>query len=199
MLAERVHDPDASYRWLGDEPAPQAIATDVPAGADGIAPTEVWTADLQAVVAFAATALPTRPRESVDVRIEPVDPERLAELPDDRFADGNAYAIEVEDGGRPVEALAAAARLTLQVPHEATEVLYSTTGAGWVALEVDSLDPGHVEADVAAPGFYLAVTDHPLAGDDGPPAARVAGLAAAPIAVLAGLVLARRRLVRRRS
>ena len=166
MLAERAHDPTAPYRWLGDDDAPMLDRDRRPRrrgghragrGVDRRPPgrrrVRVDTAAARRRARERRRRHRTRRRRRARVAA------RRAVRRRQRLRDPSS-----SDGGDPVEILDPPARLTLTVPHEATGVVFSADGTSWDPLPVESLDPEHVEADVAARGYYLAVAEHDLSG-----------------------------------
>jgi hypothetical protein len=172
-------------------------AADLPAERDRLRATEVWTGDLQAVVAFADTPLPPRDRNAVTIAITARDASTLGPLPASLNSDGNAYEVSLTDGATDVGPLSVAGKIILAVPHAATAVLFSVDGNGWTVMPATSAQPNQVEAAFAQPGYYLAATDHSLSSGSGSAGVRgpaVVALVALPVLALGGLVaFARRR------
>jgi hypothetical protein len=200
-VSERHADPLAGYRWV-DPPAdapeadrPLDRQASVPADDTQLHATEVWTGDLQAVLALDAVPLSRRARTEVDVDITAVAPATLGELPPDAFADGNAYEVVLRDGDDAIDQIEPAGRIILRVPHAATDVLHSADGQRWRAVESTEISAEEIEARLAAPGFYLAVADHPLGGTsgDGLSAVGTAAALGAPLLLLALVLLLTRR------
>lgn len=159
---------DTSYRWVeppegleANEPA-QGRTAKLPASATELAASEVWTPDLQVVVAFRATRLPYDPtRRSVEIRITPVAPSSLAP-PDSGRPDGNAYLIELDEALRDLTS----AQLSIRLPHEPTALLYSSGGSPWKELDLVLTSLGTYAAEFQGNGHYLAIEQHP--GGRGP-------------------------------
>ena len=199
-------DPLAPYRWVAPPRdvapgniAPLARTANVPAERDRLPATEVWTGDLQAVLALAESPLPARDRTTVSVALVPRDAAPFGRVPAPLTAAGNAYEVTVLDSDGPI---AATGRLTLAAPQAPTAVLFSPDGSSWTTLDSTSPEPNHVEAAFERPGYYLAAAERPRAAS--PSAAGVSGLAllllvALPIAAVAGLVIVGRRSARHRA
>lgn len=154
---------DTSYHWVdppagiaASEPAAGRTA-ELSASASGLATSEVWTPDLQVVLAFRATPLPPDPtRSAVELRITPVAPSALA--PPVRGApDGNAYLIELDE---PLLE-PTSAQISIRLPHEPTALLFSADGAPWTEIELVSTPMGAYAAPFQGNGHYLAVELHP--------------------------------------
>jgi hypothetical protein len=195
--------PLAGYRWVAPPPEvakenqpPLDRRADLPASHDRMLATEVWTGDLQAVLSLPEIPLVERQRVSVAISITAVDPAALPALPDGKFADGNAYRLDLEDAGTPIDRLAPAGRLTLTVPHPAATVLFLVDGAGWSVVAVKPTDR-EVEVRLERPGTFLAAADHSLGSSGSEPAgSKLALLLAVPVVVLAALLLVKRRVDR---
>jgi hypothetical protein len=139
----------------------------------------------------------------VSAAIVPRDAATLPRPPDPYSADGNAYAVTLQDAGHPI-AVDLTGTLTLAVPHAATAVLFSADGASWTVLAATSPAPNQVQAAFARSGYYLAATDHALtsaapASGGGTSRPVLATLVALPILALLGLVLLARRSARQRT
>lgn len=139
--------PLAGYRWVAPPPGvgadnrpPLDRHVDLPAAHDRLFATEVWTGDLQAVLSLPEVMLPERERAAVSVSITAVDPAELPPPPVGHFADGNAYRLELDDAGTPIDRIDPAGRLTLTVPHRATTVLFSPDRARWTVLGAEPAD-----------------------------------------------------------
>jgi hypothetical protein len=202
-VADAHTNPLAGYRWVAPPPAvaegnqpPLDRQADLPAEHDRLLATEIWTGDLQVVLGLPEIPLPEGRRASVSISITAVDPAGLPDLPDGTFADGNAYRIELDDAGTPIDRLEPAGRLTLTVPHPAATVLFSADGARWSVIVARPTDR-EVEVELARPGYFLAAADHALeSGRNGPAGSKLALLLAVPVVALAGLLLLKRRVDR---
>ncbi len=153
---------DATYRWVeppsGVEPTGPAEGRTarLVASATELAPTEVWTPDLQVVIAVRATPLPPDPaRRHVDLVIEPIAPSALPPPPSGE-PDGNAYLITFEDPPRQPTS----AQLLFRLPHEPTGLLYSADGARWEEIALEPTAIGTYSASFQGNGHYLAVESH---------------------------------------
>ncbi|MDX6234080.1 MAG: hypothetical protein QOH68_3162, partial [Nocardioidaceae bacterium] len=188
------------YRWVSPPPgaaksnqSPLDRRAELPAVHDRLLATEVWTGDLQAVLALEEVGLRERPRTSVSVAITAVDPAELAVPPEGQFPEGNAYRLDLDDGGTPIDRIDPAGRLILTVPHPAATVLFSRDGTRWTVLVAEPSDRD-VTVGLERTGFYLAAADHAVgAGGRGPGGLTVGLLLVLPAVALAGLLLAKRR------
>lgn len=153
---------DASYRWVeppsgvaANEPAQGRVAQ-LSASASELATSEVWTPDLQVVLAFRSTPLPPDPaRRSVELRITPVAPSTLANT-DGGAPDGNAYLIELDDA--LLDPMSA--QLSIRLPHEPTALLFSADGSPWMEIDLTPTAVGTYVAPFQGNGHYLAIESH---------------------------------------
>jgi hypothetical protein len=202
--------PLAAYRWVNPPSEVAAANTpplsrqaDLPAQRDRLLATDVWTGDLQATLALSETMLPARDRVAVSIAITPLDAAGLGAVPAPLSADGNAYDIALRDGDEDVGPLATPGRVILDVPHQATAVLFSPDGTRWTRLTPTATSASQVEATFGGPGFYLAATDHSLLGapngSSGMSGPLLAALVVLPVLACAGLVLLGRRSIGQRT
>ncbi|MBW3663719.1 MAG: hypothetical protein KY469_11520 [Actinobacteria bacterium] len=149
------HLPSAAdaYRWVdppsGIAPTSPAEArrAQVPAEVFAAGRADVWTPDLQAIVALGATATGGG---AAHVSLSPIAPARLPALPASLVPNGNAYRVEVSTPGwRP-----AGVELRLATPFPAAS-MWSLEGGRWIELD-GSTGPDRVSAPVGGTGVFLA-------------------------------------------
>ena len=130
-----AHEGGRSYRWVGDDAGPEGRRAVLP---DDI--TDVWTADLQAVLSLS--------EGGVTVDVVP----RAVELPEGAFANGNAYEVTIS--------APRSGELVLVVPDAVVGALHSADGRTWAPVSVRQPEPGQLALRLVGNGLYVAVADH---------------------------------------
>ena len=205
--------PPPPYHWVkpppelasGNQP-PSAATGTVPLSSSGTRVTAISTADGQANLLMEANAIAPAPgQRSVEVRIQPIDPAKLAPAPPDLALAGNAYLVRFtyQPSGNQVTALAGKATISLifpLLPIPVTSsfdytVLASADGRAWTKQTSTAVPGSHqVGSPLPAPGYVIAAVPPAPAEQPAPNRTPLfAGLAAAAVLVaVAAIVLARR-------
>jgi hypothetical protein len=196
--------PPPPYQWvspppdLADQNVPAAGgSTRTPLAEEGSEPTVFSTVDLQVSLALIRGTIATRDGDdSVDLSITPLAPSGDEQIPSGLEIKGNVYRIEAiyRPSGTPAERFEQPAQLSMVYPSGPDlaasdhEVLHSSDGTTWVALETIDVPIQH-QAGVDLPGPGLVV----VAGapePSGPGRSRVLWFLLAGVLIAAGLVLA---------
>jgi hypothetical protein len=172
--------PNAPYQWVNPPPAfaatnqpPKANDVDLPLGPSGIDASSPASSEAQLVLGLGAGAIGAHPPDTAArVRIEPLDPVKLGDVPQGLFSDGNAYRVTLTyqpSGGAAT--LATPGNVVMVVPLAGTTILYSADGQAWTKLPTQTLaGTANLGATFSAPGYYLAAGPtqiHGLAGEGG--------------------------------
>ncbi len=138
--------PQPPYRWVhppagrqGDNEQPKPYTGFLPLHADGSAPAEYATDDLQATLTLPANVAAPRAGETrARVTLTPLDPDTLAPPPSGRRFDGNAYRIDAvyDTSGAPVTLRGPVTIVLRYAVHATTILRLEKTGdrAGWTRL-----------------------------------------------------------------
>jgi hypothetical protein len=163
--------PGARYNWVDPPPElakgniePSSLAYDLPIEGGGTVPDVRFTDDSQlTLVTNKGTVAAAPGQRAVHVTVEPLDPAKLGDLPDDLTAFGNAYLIRVTyiPSNEPVTRFAEPVTTILAYPAtpnlHATrhELLYSADGT-WTRLDsTDTLVRQQVAAEIDRPGYVV--------------------------------------------
>jgi hypothetical protein len=205
--------PPPPYRWVTPPPElaagnkkPAGVLSSVAMSPSGSEVSAISTGDGQANLVLDANAVAPSPgQRQVEVKIDPIDPAKLAGAPANLVLAGNAYQVQLtyQPSGRPVTSLSGKVTVSLLVPLLSipvsspfdTTVLSSPDGKGWTAQSSTATPGSHqVASTLRGPGYVIAAV--PPAPPDQPVPNRVplyAGLAtAAALVALAAVLLARR-------
>ncbi len=165
--------PSNPYNWVNPPPVfkasnekPHGATASTSLGPTGSAPTGIQTADAQVVLALAGGAVaPHGNDRSVRVTVTPLDPATLAPLPQQLYANGNAYRITMtyQPSGASVRSLAKPGSMTLTIPGIGHDLFTSTTGRSWTQVAAHNVPPTDLllGAAFATPGYYLGATTLP--------------------------------------
>ena len=199
-------DPPAFFASGNEKPGPVTVT--IALDARGSAAAGVATPDGQFVIDLARGAVaPRSGARSVRVQVAPLAPGALPKVPVPLRANGNVYRVTMayEPGGEPVERIAAAGTLLVELPEVGRQLYWSSGGHTWSPLAARPVASGALTltATFRGPGDYVAATDLPeLAAPPGHRShvALVAGIATALGAALlfAGAWLVARRRLRGR-
>ena len=195
--------PLAPYRWVspppeaaGDNLEPQAGRWKLAIGPDGSEPDVAFTPDDQVTLILDRGAVaPSAERRSVEVRATPLDPDRLATLPDELAPFGNAIRIDVEGvdafDGQVDVILLYPATITLHATQH--EILWSPDGSRWERLDTaDSIATQQAQATIARPGIVVVgavPVPHPSASPSAPPTEGAENLPSTVAIVLVGCLV----------
>jgi hypothetical protein len=164
------------YRWMAPpwyvgaaniKPGPSS--TDV-AFENNTSPLAGLTSeDAQIILNLPQGALPYKNgATAVRAAFTPLNPKKLAKLPDGMRPDGNAYRVEMtyQPSGDPVTQVTRSGNVVMVVPDEAEKMLFSLDGKSWDELPTSMLgDPNTVGSAFNKPGYYLVGTDQPEFAD----------------------------------
>lgn len=165
VLLSHGEEPLSRYNWVhppphtatGNGPAQPGAAL-VRLAASGLPPRSVTTGDGQCTVIIKENSLAPRAGESaVRVRILPMDPARVAQVPSGRRFDSNAYRIE---GTYPRSGAAVVLRgpvtVVLRAATGGTEIVWHA-GAGWTVLQTAGYPLAVVVADTPNLGTFAVL------------------------------------------
>jgi len=160
------------YKWV-DPPwyvgaaniKPERSSTEV-AFENNTSPLAGFTSeDAQIILNFPQGALPYKEgATAVRTSFTPLDPKKLAKLPDGMRPDGNAYRVEMtyQPSGDPVPQVTRSGNVVMVVPDEAEKMLFSLDGKSWDEIPTSMLgDPNTVGSAFNKPGYYLVGTTLP--------------------------------------
>lgn len=125
----------------------------------------VTSDDAQVILNLPQGALPAHGAETaVRASFTPLDPKKLAKMPENTRPSGNAYRVEMtyQPSGAPVPQIARSGNVIMVVPDEADTMLYSIDGKSWDPLPSHQLgDPTTVGSTFNKPGYYVVNTALP--------------------------------------
>lgn len=212
-LLDGVHSA-TPYSWVQQPPNEQGsgkppVSTDekITLTATGNPQTIVATGDQQVNLNLPTNAVPANGKKTLEVKIEPLNPDQSGPAPEGFQFRGNVYrvALRTAPGGAGVQTLAAPGQISLLYPSPTPklltakhDLLYSTDGKLWRALGGEDQ---HGTQQVTAPftdvGYYAVGAQAPDKDD----AAKGKGfpwLILILVVVVAGIVFAVVTRVRRR-
>ena len=159
------------YKWVkppwyvSANVKPEPSHQDIPFESGASPLIGVTSEDAQIILNLPQGALPAREGASaVRASFTPLDPNKLAKLPGNLRANGNAYRVEMayQPSGEPLRGLTTSGNIVMVVPEEAEKLMFSADGKSWSELPTHQLgDPTTVGSAFNTPGYYLVGTSLP--------------------------------------